>query len=248
MADNKCENKKLFVVGWTDYDNEYFPSCELTDEIYRAVAAEVRDKGYRFGGNSHQDYSACCPVLNTGYAARFSCRGWGLVIAMAYDLRGRHGQYDHMFGYTDDMIKPEAISRPQAGVDFRHIEDKGKIYRLVASPSQYENDWIKKFEARTDSDELKQVKVGDYLDLDVMSDFDVLIFMGRYKVVAIYRAKSFEELIAIVNDKYYADSEYFGYSDDLEDDQLVEQFYNDYPREQVAQHGVVLFRIASYRE
>lgn len=248
-GNNQEDNKqKLCVAGWTDYDNEYFPSCVLTDEVYAAVAEEVREKGYRFGGDSHQDYSACCPVLSNGCAARFSCRGWGLVIAMAYDLRGRNGQYDHMFGYMDEMIKRDAISRPEGGVDFRKIEDKGKIYQLVASPSQYENYWIKKFEARIDSDELKQIKIGDYLDMKVMSDFNSLIFMDRYKVVAVFRGANFEELVEQASERYYADAEYFGYPDDLEDDQLVEQFYKDYPREQVEQHGAVLFRIASYRE
>ena len=242
------EQQKLSVVGWTDYDNEYFPSCDLTDEVYAVVAQEVREKDYRFGGDSHQDHSACCPVLSNGCAARFSCRGWGLVIAMAYDLRGRNGQYDHMFGYMDEMIKEDAVYRPQGGVDFRRIEDKGKIYQLVASPSQYDNYWIKKFEARIDGDELKQIKIGDYLDMKVMSDFNSLIFMDRYKVVAIFRGASFEALIEQAEERYYADSEYFGYSDELEDDQLIEQLYNDYPREQVEQHGVVLFRLASYRE
>lgn len=250
MTSNKQdeEEKKLSVAGWTDYDNEYFPDCVLTDEVYEAVAQEVRQKGYRFGGNSHQDYSACCPVLSNGCAARFSCRGWGMVIAMAYDLRGQDGQYDYMYGYMDEMINPSSVSRPQAGVDFRKIEDKGKLYKLQAASAQYDNHWIKKFEARTDSDELKQIKVGDYIDMKVTSDFGVSVFMDRYKVTAVFRGESFERVIDKLDERFYFDAEYFGYSDDFTQEELIEQLYKDYPREQVKEHGVVLFKVATYRE
>lgn len=239
---------KPFVIGWTDYENEYFPSCELTDEIYEAVAYEVRAKGYRFGGDSHQDSPACCPVLNNGFCARFSRRGWGLVVAMAYDLRSANGEYDHMCGYADEMLRPQAIIRPEAFVDFVRLQDNGKSYQIVASPSQYDNHWIKKFEARIDSEDLKHVKVGDYLEIRVFGKDKLPFFMDRYKVTAIFRAPTFEEALDRVDGRYYTDSEYFGYPDDLEEDGLIEQFYRDYPRDQVEGRGVVLFRIASYRE
>lgn len=248
MANSEKESKNLEVVGWTDYDNDYFPACELTDEVYRAVAEEVRAKGYRFGGDSHQDYSACCPVLSNGCCARFSWRGWGLVIAMAYELRGRNGQYDHMFGYMDEMISADSIVRPQAGVDFRKIEDAGKVYQLTASKSQYGNYWIKKFEARADSEELKQVKVGDYLDIKVFGENDICFLMDRYKVTDIFRGDSFEQVIRQADERYYTDAEYFGYPDGLEEDGLIERLYDDYPREEVQRRGAVLFRLATYRE
>lgn len=238
----------LTVIGWTDYDNEYFSSCELTDEVCNAVAAEVRARGYRFGGDSHQDRSGCCPVLSNGCCARFSWRGWGMVIAMAYELRGQNGQYDHMCGYMDDMINPDSICRPKAGVDFSKFEDKGKTYQLLAAQSQYGNYWIKKFEARVDSDELKQIKIGDYLDIKVLGEYGEYQFMDRYKVLAIFRGGSFEDVIRKTDEDYYIDAEYFGYSDNLMQEELIEQLYNDYSRDQVEKCGAVLFRLAAYRE
>ena len=253
MSDDIKQNNKdgtqckLFVVGWTDYDNDYFPDCQLTDEVCNAVAAEVRAKRYLFGGDSHQEYSACCPVLNNGCCARFSWRGWGTVIAMAYNLRGRNGQYDHMSGYMDEMINPSEIRRPVAHVDFSQIKENGKTYQLQIASAQYDNHWIKKFEARADTDELKQIVVGDHLDLKVDGEFGTT-FIGRYKVTAIFRGASFEQVIADIDEQYYVDAEYFGYSEDLMQDELIEQLYVDYPHELTDKCGVVLFRIAEYRE
>ncbi len=244
--ENKTEKEKLFVVGWTDYDSEYFPACTLTDEVYQAVADEVRDKNYLFGGNSHQDYSGCCPVLNNGCKAAFSCRGWGLVIAMAYNQRGRDGRYDIMCGYMDSMIKPSAVRYPEEGVKFALIDDKGKTYKLVAPTSQYGNDWIKKFEARVDSDELKQLQAGDYLDMTVCDEDGLPFAMDTYKITDIFRGATFEDVIRQADEIYYTDAEYFGYPGDWTKEQLIEQLYKDYPREQVEKNGAVLFRAVAY--
>lgn len=242
------EKKKIVVAGWTDYDNEYYSDCEITDEVFDAVVQEVREKGYLFGGNSHQDYSACCPVMSNGCCARFSWRGWGAVIAKAYERRGANGKLDHLSGYMDDMINPASMRRPDAHVNFNLIEDNGKTYRLTASPTQYDNDMFKRFEARADTDDVKDVQVDDYLDMRVCDEDGIPFPMETYRVKAVYRGSSFEELLDEAEKRYDVDAERFGYPDGLTREQLIEQLYADYPRGQIREHGAVVFRTVPYRK
>lgn len=126
MKENKenttAQKPPLTVVGWTEYDGDEFPDCEdLDDEIYEAVAKDVRENGYLFGGDSHQDRYGCCPVLSNGKKACFSWRGWGLVIAIAYDKRCNDGSYDYMVGYMDMMINPKKLKYPESEVDYSKI-------------------------------------------------------------------------------------------------------------------------------
>ena len=247
MAESESKNK-ICVVGWTDYDNDYFDDCELTDEVFDAVVEEVRSKGYLFGGDSHQESYACCPVMSNGCCARFSTRGWGEVIAVAHNVMRSDGKPDYMCGYMDSMIRSKAIRRPKKRrVDFSKITVTGKTYDIDLPDSQYENAYMKRFEARVYSDDLADIKVGDFLSLTVNDTLGIPCEIDNFKVKEIVRGNSFEELIKAAEQScYFSDPQYFGYDNLNTDEELLEQLYREYPREEVQKHGVILFRIINY--
>ena len=71
------------VIGWTDDPDEKYPSIDGSVAVDRAIMTEVREKGYRFGGDAHQERRGCCPVFNNGAKVCCSMRGWGAIMAEA---------------------------------------------------------------------------------------------------------------------------------------------------------------------
>ena len=120
--DNIYDRTDIRVVGWADYDSDKYESEPITDEVFFAVAREVKDKEYLFGGDAHQDKSDCAPILSTGRMARFSTRNWGMVIAIAYDERLPDGKYNYMLGYMDELIGAAVLE-----VDFAEPAERGDL-------------------------------------------------------------------------------------------------------------------------
>lgn len=97
---NKKENLYK-VVGWTWWSDCDYEDAPLTDDVIDAVADEIREHDYSFGGDSHQNKSGCVPVLNTAQAVRCSMREWGGIMAIAH-LGKYHGvQMGYMGWYMD---------------------------------------------------------------------------------------------------------------------------------------------------
>ena len=71
------------VIGWTDDPDEKYPSIDGSVAVDRAIMTEVREKGYRFGGDAHQERRGCCPVFNNGAKVCCSMRGWGVIMVEA---------------------------------------------------------------------------------------------------------------------------------------------------------------------
>lgn len=76
------------VTGWTDWeDNRYKQVDDMTDEefeeAFNVVAEEIKKKGYKITGNSHQYCDNCCPVIDDKYIYCVSMRSWGAVMAEA---------------------------------------------------------------------------------------------------------------------------------------------------------------------
>ena len=99
------------VIGWTDYSDEKYPSIGGSVAANQAVITELREKGYRFGGDAHQERRGCCPVLNNGAKVCCSMRGWGAIMAEALK---RYCPDFH--GYVGGMKDEENIERYFGGL------------------------------------------------------------------------------------------------------------------------------------
>lgn len=115
MDESKIPDMTYKVIGWTWWSDSDYISAPLTDEVIEAVAEEIREHGYCFGGDSHQRRDGCVPVLSTGQAVRCSMREWGSVMAWAYF--GKHFSLDYMGWYMDCCIQDDALCYPEEGVD-----------------------------------------------------------------------------------------------------------------------------------
>ena len=87
----------LKIVGWTDYDSEY-PSITVSNEeigeIVSIVVDEIKEKGYAFSGNDHQNSYTGVPVFDNGTCLRASMRSWGMIMSFAYpEVDGKRTQY-----------------------------------------------------------------------------------------------------------------------------------------------------------
>ena len=116
------------VIGWTDYSDEKYPSIDGSVAANQAVITELREKGYRFGGDAHQERRGCCPVLNNGAKVCYSMRGWGAIMAEALGINT--DKYAYMEWYMDGwtrigIVGYDGIERqsvyPHPGVDKTRI-------------------------------------------------------------------------------------------------------------------------------
>lgn len=79
---------KYKVIGWTWYENYSIPFSN--DNIgfaeRNAIIDDIKKHKYLFTGWDHQEsWNNCVPVLNDGKKRGFSQRGWGGVMAEAYE-------------------------------------------------------------------------------------------------------------------------------------------------------------------
>ena len=78
---------KYKVIGWTYYDNEEILSQRGTIGFAErnAIIDEIRKHKYLFTGYDHQEGYNTVPILNDGRARLFSQRGFGGLMAEAYN-------------------------------------------------------------------------------------------------------------------------------------------------------------------
>ncbi len=123
---------KFEVIGWTYYENRAYPEHKGDHgAVNRAVIQAIREGGYRFGGNSHEDAMTGVPVLNDGTKACYSWRGWGMIMALALELKNEKG-YAYMQWYMDTMDELLGGPRrervlPPWGVDDRRIQKRSAL-------------------------------------------------------------------------------------------------------------------------
>lgn len=125
------------VIGWTDWNDDKYPESDGSVAINLAIAECVRESGYRFGGDSHQNRTGCCPVLNNGTRVCYSLRGWGAIMAAALNIDDSDG-YAYMEWYMDSWTRtglvgiessPRELIYPPKGVDESKLDQSlcGKL-------------------------------------------------------------------------------------------------------------------------
>ncbi len=100
---------KLKVIGWTYNDDYRYPEKDASYAVCEAIMDAIREGGYLFSGQDHQNLQEATPVLNDGHMYSFSQRGWGGVMAEA------HGETDPMdyAGYAFFVDEKERKMPPE---------------------------------------------------------------------------------------------------------------------------------------
>jgi len=185
--DKKFEYK---VIGWTDYSDRRFKDYDQSREAYNALIEDIRKNGYKFGGDAHEDY---VPVFNDGTAARFSWRGWGGVMADAWQP-DNHDPYKYSLYYMNMNIEPAEIKYPQEGVNFELLE--APVHKLPLYDREFIDERYlceKSLFIELPSDELKDIKAGDFVDFYDPEDGSSL--MGKIYVMNVYSTVTVEEML-----------------------------------------------------
>ena len=229
------------VIGWTDYSDEKYPSIDGSVAANQAVITELREKGYRFGGDAHQEKRGCCPVLNNGAKVCYSMRGWGAIMAEALGINT--DKYADMEWYMDGwtrvgIVGYEGIERksvyPHPGVDKTRISPAlcGKTIHtmhLAKAPFDSIARGEKTVEVRLNDEKRQAVKAEDII---VFNSFDDARDIVVAQVVRLYHFNRFQELFA---------SELFPKtgSTDISAEEAVKNMYQYYTEEQEEQYGVL---------
>ena len=96
---------KYKVIGWTYGDDYEFPTSQeqIGFAERNAIIDEIKKHKYLFSGWHHQEsWENCVPILNDGKKREFSQRGWGGVMAEAYDNFDDYGYSIYTFYQSID--------------------------------------------------------------------------------------------------------------------------------------------------
>ncbi len=239
---------KYEVIGWTSLGDEKYPLHEpITASVDFAIIKEIRKHGYLFGGDAHKRY---CPVLNDGTYVSYSWRGWGRIIALAYE---EEGEYAYMYGYMDELIKPSAHKYPKdkAVEDIRIVpkESITETFIMHLADDMFEKvkAGTKTVEVRLFDDKRKLVDVGDYIEFHKKSDENELVIRKVVDIPLIQ--KSFKEMFK--TSKYLGNQKWkdvmrfspesLGAQTNSTIKSLVNQMYKYYDKSEEEKYGVVAF-------
>lgn len=103
---------KYKVIGWTNYENYEIPFSNKTIGFAErnAIIDEIKKHKYLFSGWDHQEsWDNTVPILNDGKKRGFSQRGWGGVMAEAYDYMG---DYDYAAFTFYESINRNKVKTP----------------------------------------------------------------------------------------------------------------------------------------
>lgn len=174
---------KYSIIGWTEYDDESFPTAQVSYAIKHAVIDDIKEHGYCFTGYHHQEFEKCAPVLNTGEKVLFSQRGFGDVMATAH---GMDGLYDYsLFTYPPDAFDKRFVL-PTVEVQSSEIQDKKELVEMFSASldmEAYARADIDRVLELTDSDEYRFIENGDVIRL-VCGEND-----SEYYVTSVERKK-----------------------------------------------------------
>ena len=99
------------IAGYAHYDDAYPTKAIDNDkvmEMISAVAVQLREKGYCYSGNDHQNAYLGMPVFEDGTAFRATMRCWGALMAMAYSTEEKRYGYMDFYMYSSlETAMPE---------------------------------------------------------------------------------------------------------------------------------------------
>lgn len=233
------------VIGWTDYTNTKYPESGDSIAIFYAIIKELQEKGYKFGGDAHQEKDGCCPVMNDGTIARFSMRGRGGLMATALGEYTDENAYMEwcMDGFTrkgkvgSGGIRRESVY-PHPFVDETSIPDvlRGKrIHTMHLTENPYRNmeRGLKTLEIRLNDEKRQEVRVGDIIEFCYYEgEMNILIT----EVEELHRFKSFRGL-------FESDMAEMTGMGDMSVEEAVKAMYVYYTKEKEDKYGVLGIKI-----
>lgn len=107
------------VTGWTRVGNPDYTEINGTwaigdcpydrEELRPLIVKELRDRGYKFSGFYHQDGDYGAPIIDDKYTVLYSYRGWGDIIAEAYQLDDSDGMAYCVWAWNnpEEQVTPD---------------------------------------------------------------------------------------------------------------------------------------------
>lgn len=227
---------RLEVIGWTHWDNKKYPDSRGGKAAERAVINAIREGGYRFGGDTHQQSRSGVPVFNDGTKAKWSMRGWGEIMAKALELDDSSGMA-HTSWYMSLLHKPEEIVLPKAYVDKSRIvpaESLAEVYEMKLNDDQFElmKKGKKEYETRLNDDRRSRVEVGDIIIFSKVGNPEEKV---RTKVEWTWTAEFFED--GVIEDRI----EQFGFPKGATVQNYAEGMRKIYSTDNEKKYGVRIF-------
>lgn len=245
---------KYKVIGWVDcYGDGFKRHKNVTACVERAIIEEIRAKGYRFGGDAHENF---CPVLNDGTFVSYSWRGWGAVMARAWNADNSDG-YAYALFYMDDCIPDDERKYPPEGADESLIVyDTDEIsetfeMHLNDEPFLAIKEGRKTVEVRLYDNKRKLIDVGDYIIFCRATCPEEKI---KAKIVSLNFERSFEELFTGVAKDYGVKTDTcsvrprfpltaYGAEEGTTVEQLVATYRKIYGKDKERKYGVLAIEI-----
>ncbi|HBD06471.1 MAG TPA: hypothetical protein DCY93_03570 [Firmicutes bacterium] len=234
---------KYKVIGWVDEYSGYPKHKVITAPVSNAIIKEIRKNKYLFGGDWHDH---CMPLLNDGTYVDYSWRGWGGVMARAYNIEG---DYAYMFGYMDSLLNPDYRKYPKTD-DFDEsqiVPRETLIEKFVMHLNDDMFDAMKNgtkiIEVRLFDKKRKQIDVDDYIEFRRASNEKDRIIM---RVSDLYVRKTFKN---IYEDKYFNEKhkyvrrkkEWFGGNKDSSIKSMVDMMHSIYSEDDEKKYGAIAF-------
>ena len=154
---------KIKVIGWTYYEDIDYPDGEITNAKHNVVIDEIRKHQYLFSGHSHQELHNTVPVFNDGTKGTWSQRGWGAIMAEAYNEEGLYAYSVYAFGLRNEKIPTGSVD------DSLIVSDVTSLHEDFIVEVHNEDD----FNIFSNSNKIKLPKIDDYR---YMSIGDTIIF------------------------------------------------------------------------
>ena len=109
----------MTVTGWTYWnDDRYLTIDDMTNEEFHeareAVKNEIKAKGYKISGASHQYINYCTPIIDNKFLYGVSMRSWGAIMQEAYDIPNDNGYGYVVWAWTHPDKEKEIFPKGDA--------------------------------------------------------------------------------------------------------------------------------------